>query len=84
MSPDAVPYADFRCTLAAGFFAAVSFAAFLPAMGKLRILKGTRESIMKAVIRRRPRHRSTQRKREAIAGRSRDLGGRLGALDRIH
>lgn len=33
MSPYAVPYADFLCALAAGFFAAASFDAFLPAMG---------------------------------------------------
>jgi hypothetical protein len=33
MSPDPVPYADFLCALAAGFFAAASFDAFLPAIG---------------------------------------------------
>jgi hypothetical protein len=27
------PYADFLCALAAGFFAAASFAGFLPAIG---------------------------------------------------
>jgi hypothetical protein len=33
MSPDPVPYADFLCALAAGFFAAASFAGFFPAIG---------------------------------------------------
>ena len=33
MSPDPVPYADFLCALAAGFFAAASFDAFFPAIG---------------------------------------------------